>query len=58
MKRDERLIRLSVPVVPDHPFKSTVTELRQSNRPQPAQHRAPRRHRQRGGQRSGQRRYG
>jgi ATP-dependent RNA helicase RhlE len=47
----ERLIRLSIPVVPDHPFKSTVAELRQSNRPQPAQHRAPKRHRGRGGQR-------
>jgi ATP-dependent RNA helicase RhlE len=54
----ERLIRRTVPVVPDHPYKSTVAELRTADRPQPAQHRAPRRHRQRGGQRSGQRRYG
>jgi ATP-dependent RNA helicase RhlE len=54
----ERLIRLSIPVVPDHPFKSSVTELRQGSRPQqpPRQHRAPRRGGNR--QRSGQRRYG
>jgi ATP-dependent RNA helicase RhlE len=50
----ERLIRRSVPVVADHPFKSSVTELRPGSRPQPAQHRAPRRHRGR----IGQRRYG
>jgi ATP-dependent RNA helicase RhlE len=56
----ERLIRLSVPVVPDHPFKSTVTELHPGSRPKPAQQqRGPGRGgRQRSGQRSGQRRYG
>jgi ATP-dependent RNA helicase RhlE len=47
----ERLIRRSIPVVPDHPYKSTVAELRQA-RPQPQQQRGPRRHhRGRGGQR-------
>jgi ATP-dependent RNA helicase RhlE len=56
----ERLIRRSIPVVPDHPFKSTVTELRQKqNKPQQQkpqqQQRGPRRH-QRG--RGGQRRFG
>ena len=52
----ERLIRRTVPVVADHPFKSSVTELHPGRRPQPAQHRAPRRGGNR--QRSGQRRYG
>jgi ATP-dependent RNA helicase RhlE len=49
----ERLIRRSIPVVPDHPFKSTVTELRQARAPQPTrQQRGPKRpHRGRGGQR-------
>ena len=51
----ERLIRRTVPVVPDHPFKSTVAELRQPKKPQQQQQqqreRGPRRHRGRGGQR-------
>jgi ATP-dependent RNA helicase RhlE len=50
----ERLIRRSIPVVPDHPFKSTVTELRQgkSKPQQQQQQRGPRRHhRGRGSQR-------
>jgi ATP-dependent RNA helicase RhlE len=51
----ERLIRRTVPVVPDHPFKSTVAELRQPKPQQQQQHRGPRRH-HRG--RSGQRRFG
>jgi ATP-dependent RNA helicase RhlE len=49
----ERLIRRSIPVVPDHPFKSTVTELRQPKPPQQQrqQNRGPRRHRGGGRQR-------
>jgi ATP-dependent RNA helicase RhlE len=48
----ERLIRRSIPVVPDHPFKSTVAELRQKKPAQPQQQRGPRRHhRGRGSQR-------
>jgi ATP-dependent RNA helicase RhlE len=48
----ERLIRRTVPVVPDHPFKSTVAELRQAKPQQQQQQRGPRRHhRGRGGQR-------
>ena len=48
----ERLIRRTVPVVPDHPFKSTVAELRQPKPQQQQQHRGGRRpHRGRGNQR-------
>jgi ATP-dependent RNA helicase RhlE len=50
----ERLIRRSIPVVPDHPFKSTVTELRQGKakpQQQQQQHRGPRRHHRGRGQR-------
>jgi ATP-dependent RNA helicase RhlE len=51
----ERLIRRSIPVVPDHPFKSTVAELRQPKpQQQQQQHRRSgggRNHRGRGGQR-------
>ncbi|HEX2113927.1 MAG TPA: DEAD/DEAH box helicase [Alphaproteobacteria bacterium] len=52
----ERLIRRTVPVVPDHPHKSTVAELRQPKpQQQQQQQRGPKRH-HRG--RGGQRRYG
>ncbi len=50
----EKLIRRSVPVVPDHPYRSTVTELRPSAaRPPQRQQR-----RQRGRPQRGERRYG
>ena len=51
----EKLIRRSVPVVPDHPYKSTVTEFRQQSAARPPE-RQQRRHR--GRPQRGQRRYG
>ena len=55
----ERLIRRTVPVVPDHPFKSTVAELRQ---PKPQQQQQQQHRRSGGGRnhrgRGGQRRFG